>query len=273
MLTVLFWNIQKKPLLHRVSRLATAHDVDVVLLTECAQPDVELLAALNGVEKGPYRCPVRRNDRFRVASKFPKSRFVEVFNDSSNRLSVLELRPLERPTLLLGVVHLPSPAEWGDRSDRFAFAQKIADGLRSVEESTGNARTILTGDFNLNPFDDVMVGVFGFHALMTRGLAMRRDQRVVKGYNGPAFFNPMWRFLTDRDALPAGTHYFADSKPVNHYWYTPDQVLVRPEVVDKLVDVQVLVTDGMDSLLDLRYGWPDCVKGSDHLPILFRVYL
>jgi hypothetical protein len=94
---------------------------------------------------------------------------------------------------------------------------------------------------------------------------------VVKGYDGPAFFNPMWQFLTDRGSLPAGTHYFAESKPVNHYWYTPDQVLVRPEVADKLVDVQVLGTDGYDSLVDRRFGWPDTTGGSDHLPILFRI--
>ena len=118
MLTVLFWNIQKKPLLHRVARMATAHGVDVVLLTECEQTDSELLAALNGGGKEPYRCPIRRNDRFRVASKFPASVFGERFTDASRRLSVYELKTRPAEPLLIGLVHLVSPAQWGDREHR-----------------------------------------------------------------------------------------------------------------------------------------------------------
>ncbi len=91
MLTVLFWNLQKKPLLHRVARIAVANAVDVVLLTECAQTDDELLAALNGDESGPFRLPRRFNNRFRVVSHFPKTRFREVFTDASGRLSMYEL--------------------------------------------------------------------------------------------------------------------------------------------------------------------------------------
>jgi hypothetical protein len=143
--------------------------------------------------------------------------------------------------------------------------------LREFENKKQNWQTVLVGDFNLSPFDDAIVGVFGFHALLTRELARRRDARTVRGYDGPTFFNPMWQFMTDRGSRPAGTHYFPDSRPVNHFWYTPDQLLVRPGVVDKLVDVQVLETDGTDSLLDRRYGWPDTTCGSDHLPLLFRL--
>lgn len=270
MLTVLSWNIQKKPLLHRVARIATSQGVDVVLLTECEQTDVDLLAALNGGRKGPFRCPRRVNDRFRVACNMPKSWFPEVYNDRSGRLTIHEfIRPIG-DSLLIGVVHLPSAAEWGDRTDRFGFAQRTADQLRGVEEAHGHTRTILVGDFNLSPFDDAMVGVFGFHGLMTRELATRRDDRLVKGYQGPAFYNPMWQFLTDRGSQPAGTYYFHDSRPVNHYWYCPDQVLVRPAVAGRLMDVQVLATDGVAPLTDRRHGWPDASAGSDHLPILFR---
>jgi hypothetical protein len=268
---VLFWNIQKQPLLHRVARIAASQAVDIVLLTECVQTDAELMAALNVGGKGPFRCPRRVNKRFRVASRMPVLHFPEVFNDTSGRLTFHELRTPSRPELLIGLVHLPSPAEWENPADRFAFAQTVAGGLRAFEQTHGNSQTLVIGDFNLNPFDDVMVGVFGFHALMTRELTVRRDSRVVKGYDGPAFFNPMWQFLTDRGSQPAGTLYFHDSRPINHYWYTPDQVLVRSEIADRLVSVHLLETDGTDTLLDQKHGWPDSVNGSDHLPLLIQV--
>ncbi len=114
-----------------------------------------------------------------------------------------------------------------------------------------------------------MVSAFGFHALLTRDLVRRRDDRTVKFTDRPAFFNPMWRFMTDRH--PAGTYYLRDSRPINHFWHTPDQLLVRPAVMDTLEEVTVVDSDGTESLLDPANGWPDTVNGSDHLPLLFRL--
>jgi endonuclease/exonuclease/phosphatase family metal-dependent hydrolase len=271
MLTVLFWNIQKKPLLHRVARIATSQVVDVVLLTECEQTDADLLAALNGVGKGPFRCPTRRNDRFRVACRFPASVFGERYTDASRRLSVYELKTQPAEPLLLGLVHLVSPAQWEDRVHRNGAAAEVAGALRQFESKRGHARTVVVGDFNLNPFDDGLIGVHGFHSLMTRGLARQRDRRLLQGTERPSFFNPMWQFMTDRSPHPSGTVYFEEARPTNPYWHTPDQVLVRPALVDRLVEVQVLETDGIVSLLDASSGRPDDTNGSDHLPLLFRL--
>ena len=267
----MFWNIQKKPLLHRVARIAAGQAVDIVLLTECVQSDAGLLAALNGGGKGPFRCPTRRNDRFRVASRFPASVFGERYTDASRRLSVYELKTSPTQPILLGLVHLVSPAQWEDRVHRNGAAVEVAGDLRQFERKRGHGRTILVGDFNLYPFDDGLVGVSGFHSMMTRELARGRDQRVVQGTNRPAFFNPMWEFLTDRGPRPSGTLFFDQTRPVNPYWHTPDQVLVRPELLDRLVEVQVLETDGTDSLLHGTTGRPETEYGSDHLPLLFRL--
>ena len=63
MLSVLFWNVQKKPLLDRVARIVRAHAVDVVVLAECAQSDAELLAALNAGGLSAFSTPPRGEDR------------------------------------------------------------------------------------------------------------------------------------------------------------------------------------------------------------------
>lgn len=266
MLTFLFWNIQKKPLLPRVARIAMANAVDVVILTECANTDAELLAELNAGGPIRYKCPNRHNDRFRVASTLPKSRIPEVFNDASNRLSIHDVLLPGRASMTLALVHLQAPPK-----ARYGMALRIAGEVRVFEEQFGHERTILVGDFNLSPFEDPIVDALGFHALMTRDLVGRRNGRIIQGVEYPTFFNPMWQFQTDRGSRPAGTFYFHDSGEVNHFWYAPDQVMVRPELVDKLVDVAVVETDGSDSLLDPTYGWPDTANGSDHLPLLFRI--
>ncbi|MBI2808325.1 MAG: hypothetical protein HYX68_25335 [Planctomycetes bacterium] len=49
-----------------------------------------------------------------------------------------------------------------------------------------------------------------------------------------------------------------------------DQVLVRPELMDRLDDLRILDSDGEVSFLN-HAGRPDRNTASDHLPILFRL--
>ena len=269
MLAVLFWNIQKKPLLHRVARIAAGRGVDIVLLTESGeQTNDELLAALNQVGQD-FHCPIKQNDRFRVACKMPVSRFPEVFNDVSNRLSVHEYLTVDGRAMLIGQVHLPSPASW-DLANRNTQAPSIADQVRYCESQRNNQQTVLIGDFNLSPFDDGMVSFHGFHALMTRELAVRKNQRVVLGEKQPTFFNPMWQFLRDGGKSPSGTLHYSKNAPIMHFWYTLDQVLIRPGIAETLDRVEILETDGVESLLN-RNGRPKQKNGSDHLPLLIRL--
>ncbi len=266
MLSVLFWNVQKKPLLDRVARIVAAHAVDVVVLAECVQTDAELLAALNGARGKQFVCPRRRSPRFRIAFASPIRRMALVRDSATGYMDVFKTTTRANDPLLLAVVHLPSK-----QADRSSVVQETARALRQTEATQGHSRTAVFGDFNHSPFDDVMVDALGFHALMTRELVARRHLRTVAGIECPAFFNPMWDFLKDRGTRPAGTYYFRESIPTNHFWYALDQVLVRPELVDKLQTVEILESDGTDSFLDGKYGWPDRSVGSDHLPLLFRL--
>src|SRR5438105_2185933 len=81
------------------------------------------------------------------------------------------------------------------------------------------------GDLDMAPFAPGMSDGFVFHSFMTRELAIRRSERVVQGNpSRRAFFNPMWRFMTDRPGQPSGTYYWNEPLPDNHFWYTLDQV-------------------------------------------------
>lgn len=266
MLTVLFWNIQKKPLLDRVARTARAHAVDVVVLAECTQTDAELLTALNGERGKKFVCPRRFTDKFRIAFSSPIRRLPPVRDTPGGYVSVYEAKFRTKPPLLLTALHLPSK-----QAARESLVQQAADELRRTEVDRGISTTVAFGDFNRSPFDDVMVDALGFHALMTRTLAGRRHWRTVAGTEYPTFFNPMWEFLTDRGDRPAGTYYFHESVPTNHFWYALDQVLVRPELVGKLSAVEILESDGVESLLHSTHRWPDETVASDHLPLLFRL--
>jgi hypothetical protein len=62
--------------------------------------------------------------------------------------------------------------------------------IRRVEETLVNPRTVLVGDFNMNPFDPGMMGAQGLHGVMTKRVA-GRVARQVDGRPYPFFYNPM----------------------------------------------------------------------------------
>lgn len=267
MVTVLFWNVGRKPLLARLARLAAREAADVVILAECVDAPADVVTALNTVGTG-WAFPPSACKRLRTFTRLPTGALTEVFNDASQRLNVWELRTDAGLPVLLAGVHLVSKVGWSD-ADQAAFTQRVAANLEVEEDRQPNRGTVVIGDFNMSPFDDGMIGGFGFHALMTRELAGRRSQRIVQAEPcRRAFYNPMWQFLTDRGASPAGTYYRHAAVPDNHYWYALDQVLVRPELAGKVIRVAILDHDGVDALTVTGGGWPDTDSGSDHLPVL-----
>lgn len=241
MLTFLFWNIQKKPILHRVARLCAGHAVDVLILAECAEPVDEVTQGLEANGAGGYSYPLAFSDRLRVYTRIDPARVRPVFDDANARLTVRKIvTPGPRPSLLLCAVHLPSAIAGWQGENRAPFAQIVAGMIHEQEDRQRTRRTVVVGDFNMNPFDAGMVNGFGFHAHLTRELASRRGGRVVQEQSTHrTFFNPMWQFLADRPGKPSGSYYFHESVPVNHYWHVLDQVLVRPELCDKLIGVDI----------------------------------
>lgn len=271
MLTFLFWNLQGKPLQHRVARIVGRCGVDVILLAECDVLEADVLAALNPPASSPnWTCPPAGSRRLQLFTRLPSTSVVDRFTEVADRMTIREIRPAAVPPLLLAGVHLPSKFNWKD-DDHVSWIHFLVDDLQRIE-GPQPGRLVLVGDLNMDPFDAAVVGGFGLHALSTRDGAVRRNDRIAQGRTcNRTFFNPMWRLLGDRDGEPAGTFYRRESVPVNHFWHTLDQVLLRPALADKLVDVRILSHDGTDSLTHSEGGWPDTNVGSDHLPIVFTL--
>lgn len=270
MVSFLFWNLAKRSLQHRVARLAAAHEVDVVMLAECAVEPVDLLEALNATGQGTYSCPSPDTDKVRLFTRFPESALVNAFNSQLGETSIWWLQAGASTDLILALVHFGSRVNW-DRDDQTLQATVLADDVLRVEDDLGHRRTVLVGDLNMNPFDPGVAGAAALHAVMTRDLA-RRQEREVKGRPYCFFYNPMWGFFGDRTPGPPGTYYLRASKPLNYYWNMYDQLLLRPDLMDLLEDLRVLDTDSHEPLVT-AHGLPSKSEGSDHLPLLFRLDL
>lgn len=142
-----------------------------------------------------------------------------------------------------------------------------------VEQRTNLSRTILLGDFNMNPHEPGMVEPDGFHAQLTRDLTDTVPQRAGR-HNHSSFFNPMWNLWGEgprEGNRPPGSYFFADaSRSSNHFWQIYDQILLRPELMRYLDDIRILNTTGKASLVTQR-GRPASRMYTDHLPVLCRL--
>ena len=190
----------------------------------------------------------------------------------SDRITIRRLTLPARTGILLAGVHMPSKLYWSEHSQAIECTN-LRRLIQKEEQRSGHSRTVLVGDFNMNPFENGVAGAAGLHAVMTKQIASKK-RRTVLGEQYPFFYNPMWSCFADRTAGPPGTHYYERAEHVCCFWNVFDQVLLRPDLMDRFPseELRILTEDGDSSLLSPS-GLPDKAAGSDHLPVLFKLDL
>ena len=202
----------------------------------------------------------------------PESVIDRFIDDPTGRMTILELRFTGALPLLLAAVHFHDRMRLTTDPGRALVMQEIAGSIASVERDAGHERTVLVGDLNMNPYEAGIVGARALHAVMTKGLA-RRMGHLEHRRGHPCFYNPMWSCLGDRSPGPAGSYFYASAiEPTNPFWHLFDQVLLRPEVMDKLDRLEILESDGETPFVT-KDGRPRKGRLSDHLPLLFELAL
>jgi len=268
MISFLFWNLNKREeTIPYIARLAITYRVDVFLFAECPSNTQGIVEGLNAAHRGIYREASGIKTKVRVFSRLAPEHLTPRF--SSLEMTIWELKADNPRVILLAAVHLPSKAGGFLGADQQAVAGLVAADIAKFEDQEGCRDTLVVGDLNMNPFDPGMVVVTGFHALMARDLAARPDWEF-RGRKFRCFYNPMWGLFGDRTPGPAGTYYWDSSVPSNQHWHMLDQVLLRPSLMGRLSNLQILAGDGYQSLLTSA-GITSKDHVSDHLPILFQI--
>ncbi len=302
MLTFFFWNMggeghkrspdevkteaaREQRLLAVLRNVAESRDVDVVMLAECPVSAARVLEELNRGSTRPQSMWFRDTDatsmceRVLIFPRFP-ARFLTKRSEGARYTGRLLKLPDPRPSLNLFVVHFGSKQHKSEASQTLA-APVFSQTVRELEKKSKHDRTILVGDFNMNPFEDGIVGAEGLNAAMTRHV-VQKESRTVDGKPYPFFYNPMWSFFGDSTHAahppsspahePPGTCYYPAGESRWHYWNIFDQVLLRPSLLPYFnnSDLEIVTGDGETRLIDGN-GLPARVTLSDHLPILFRL--
>lgn len=266
--TFLFWNINQKSLENNIASLAVEHKVDVLMLAECTVPAGRMLKALNPPGDAQFHLTYSLCEKLVIYTRFAEEFIQPVLE--TNRLTIRRLMLPARAEVLLVGIHFPSKLYWSEESQSFECTE-LARMIREVEEKEGHSRTLLAGDFNMNPFEGGLIAASGMHAVMTRETALKKE-RTVQDKRYTFFYNPMWGHFGDGTGGPSGTYYYESAEQKTFFWNMFDQVLVRPDLLPFFSsdDLKILSKDSTKSFLSAK-GVPDKVAVSDHLPILFKL--
>ena len=265
MLRVLFWNLNRKDLRNLVCDAADAVSADVVILVENGVTILDSLRDLKSSVSPDFHCPTSVDGRFQLFSRDASLDLGEAY--SGDRVSLRRLRHAGTE-LLLGMVHVVDKMNW-DQANQSVQVHLLAKEIRRLEDRLGHNRTVLVGDFNMNPFDQAMNMATGKNAMMTTK-CVERGSRVQQQKDYRFFYNPMWGLLGDRTPGPAGTYYHSAATRDIYGWNMLDQVLVRPAAMQWFADVQILTSAGETSL-QTKARRPNKVTASDHFPILLTL--
>jgi endonuclease/exonuclease/phosphatase family metal-dependent hydrolase len=273
-LACLFWNFncQREDKEAIVVRAVDQYGIDLLVLAESSCESEHLLDRLK-VSDPTFESPADSHERFQVFTRFPGLHLTAVA--STPHLSMRRLRIPGYREILLGLIHFVSRPRH-DRTAQLIKAGPESATIQYAEREAGHNRTVVFGDFNMNAFDDGMVSPSGFGAMMTRELAQRHSSQA----GGQRFYNPSWSHFARSDPDPPGTYYWNESgQPLNIFWHSLDQILVRPALFDAFRDetFQVLASlperspERMQLIRNTGKHWK--IEVSDHLPILFRLDL
>lgn len=179
---------------------------------------------------------------------------------------------------LLIALHLTS-AMFKDESARAQRAGILNNIINKLEESCNDEafkanensyHTIIVGDFNLQPFSNGIIGAYGFNAVMDAQKA-EKISRTLDGQQVKFYYNPIWHLMGNQNGVP-GTYYTdTDQEDKSFYWYTFDQVLLRPALIKYFVWDEFVIIDHVGTKSLVQSGKIHKEKYSDHLPIKFEI--
>lgn len=289
MFNIGFWNINRRAKKKHIK--SSVYDISSLLVDFIRESELDILC-LAEVDSDTIESTLSKINRlstsgedFSLISNEESQLYIitrldqDVFSDYSNtykskRWSAQHIRISHHLDFNLVMVHFPSKLYWSNESQAMECVNLIQD-IRTVEDKSECKRTIVIGDFNMDPFETGMVSANGLHALSDLSILNKgQTGRTVNQVFYPFFYNPMWNHFGDHQP-PTGTYYHDQSTHISHRWHLFDQVLVRPALHKNLrIDSTEIVTKIDSTSLITEHGIPDKKNlAIDHLPIILELYI
>lgn len=263
-MNILFWNTKKTTRLDIIKDLIIENDCDIAAFAEFNVEVNNLISELSERGYDYYHVPIISCDRINIFTKVNPTRVEHMAE--SEYYTIKALPHPELGKIIIAFVHFISKYR-ADDNDQLEESKIFVSDLENNENSLNNSNTIVLGDFNMNPFEQGMVSARALNAFPTKSEVVKKE-RVLRSRKYKFFYNPMWSFFGDRE-LPFGTYYYSATKHYTLRWNIFDQVIVRPDIMDRLDLSNIkIITEVKGHNLGGSTGKP---KVSDHFPLFFKI--
>lgn len=266
MIGIAFWNVRRNSKIDEaLQNLILEKKCDILILAEYENNAEGFCNKLSLKGKDFHAVPVIGCDRIKIiADTFLKTS--PVFDQ--RYFTIQNFSCFDRQ-ILITALHLPSKLYAGS-PEYTALSSGIVREIESAEERVGHTNTLVIGDFNANPFEDMCINANCFHGIPDAGVSGRGSRRV-NDYTYKMFYNPMWNFFGDK-RKPSGTYYYALGGIRTYFWNIFDQVMFRLKILKSIQEDSLeIITCIMGKPLTNIHGIPDKENYSDHLPIFFQL--
>ncbi|MBR5222278.1 MAG: endonuclease/exonuclease/phosphatase [Clostridia bacterium] len=259
---ILFWNTHKNEKINYIlSELIIENNVSIVVLAEYTAPMDELLTYMQGQGKTMFPYISVGCDRIKVIGSIDN-----IKPGYQSKYTTIQI--INNDIILCGI-HLPSKIYGGSEKKRDIIIRELIYNIQNTEDDIGTDRTIIVGDFNVNPYESSVIDATLFHGIPICCEANRKT-RMIEDKEFRMFYNPMWNFLGDFSE-PYGTYYYVSNDTDNLYWNIYDQVLLRPSLRKSFVEKSLTIVTHTSSQYFLDKNKHPNKKISDHLPIIFEI--
>jgi len=256
-LNILFWNIANHSIAKHLIRAAKIYLLDIIILAEI-KDEIKRIGLARAFERIGYKWMQTPGcDKIFV---LVKSGIKTVLHKQHTHYSVFHANGLN-----ICAVHFPSKLYMSN--DRYRKMSELACySIEEAENYYGHRKSIIVGDFNMNPFDEPMISFTGArstnHSTTANKLHTRDDERKY------LFYNPSWSLYGKFKSNPGTFAYINLGENVLN-WHMLDQVIIRPILSDRFNFEKFEIIRQIDiySLVS-KSGKPNV---SDHLPIRFSL--
>lgn len=255
---IVMWNINKQTDSTILLELLNDKSPNLLFLYEANESICEEIE-----NKSDYKC-------VKSKLKSPKKKLfclrakdvagLKLLQEYKKRLDIYKLVFSENE-FIIASLHFPSKLYFKPEA-QLCEAIDYATQIRKIENDFKIFKTIILGDFNMNPFDTGMIAANAFNSIISKEIA-KTGPRTIQEKQYRYFYNPAWK-IYGSDCDIYGTYYLNNPNHSDLHWNIYDQVLISPEILQSC-------SYNFENINSKKYFNHQQQSFSDHTPIYFEL--
>lgn len=266
-LSILYWNLHRRDLRKPLAALASENQLDVIIVSEFYKFDLDYFTRETLDGEWRYVDGYGGCEKVRLLYRNAYVKLAEILSEGT-RYTIYMIHTSDGVLLITGL-HLQDRRN-STTEDREITIRDIKVALFEFEEMYGR-NSVIIGDFNAGPFDREIIYTTNLFATPYDDIAREIGTKIRHTHTYRPYFNPIPSRIFE-NKYPHGS-FFYEKELNSQYWYSYDQVIVRPEMIDKLLELKYIDRCSKYKFVkpDSKYNRPNDGQYSDHFPLLVRL--